>query len=208
MKIVFATNNAHKLEEIRDILGGKFEIMSLADIGCHDDIPETGDTLEYNAIEKAAYVFNKYHIDCFADDTGLEVDALGGAPGVHTARYAGAGHDTNANVNKLLHEMEGKEDRKARFRTVICLITTNDAPKHLRNLPYVKTVSRLLFRGEVEGTITTERHGTDGFGYDPIFKPEGYDGTFAELGTDVKNKISHRAKAVEQLAEYLKKMDK
>ena len=193
MKIVFATNNAHKLEEIRQILSGTgIEILSLGDIGCHDDIPETADTLEGNALQKAKYIYDKYHMSCFADDTGLEVDALGGAPGVYSARYAGgAGHDSEANMAKLLCEMRPFTDRKAAFRTVICLILENASQP-------------VTFEGKVTGKITTERHGAEGFGYDPIFRPDGYAETFAEMGGEVKNKISHRARAVAKLAEYLK----
>lgn len=195
-RIVFATNNQHKLEEIRQILGNKFEVVSLADIGCHEDIPETGVTLEENALMKAQYVFDKYHIECFADDTGLEVEALNGAPGVYSARYAGGeGHDSEANMRKLLSELENNNNRKARFRTVIALIEKVDG---LSSEQHVK-----CFEGIVEGEIIRERRGGEGFGYDPIFQPTGYDKTFAELGTDVKNQISHRARATQKLAEYL-----
>lgn len=193
MKIVFATNNSHKLEEIRQILGAGIEVLSLADIGCHDDIPETAPTLEGNAVMKARYVYDRYGTPCFADDTGLEVDALDGAPGVYSARYAGGkGHDSEANMSKLLHEMEGMQDRRARFRTVIALIELKDG------LPVQHT-----FEGRIEGTISQERKGSSGFGYDPIFVPEGYERSFAELGSDIKNSISHRARAVARLAEYL-----
>lgn len=195
-RIVFATNNQHKLEEIRQILGNKFEVVSLADIGCHEDIPETGVTLEENALMKAQYVFDKYHIECFADDTGLEVEALNGAPGVYSARYAGGeGHDSEANMRKLLSELENNNNRKARFRTVIALIEKVDG---ISSEQHVK-----CFEGIVEGEIIRERRGGEGFGYDPIFQPTGYDKTFAELGTDVKNQISHRARATQKLAEYL-----
>lgn len=193
MKIVFATNNSHKLEEIRQILGAGIEVLSLADIGCHDDIPETAPTLEGNAVMKARYVYDRYGTPCFADDTGLEVDALDGAPGVYSARYAGGkGHDSEANMSKLLHEMEGMQDRRARFRTVIALIELKDG------LPVQHT-----FEGRIEGTISQERKGSSGFGYDPIFVPEGYERSFAELGSDIKNSISHRARAVARLAGYL-----
>jgi XTP/dITP diphosphohydrolase len=193
MKIVFATNNEHKLKEIREILGDKFEIVSLKDIGCDVDIPETGNTLEENAHQKAEYIFDHYHLDCFADDTGLEVEALDGAPGVHSARYAeGTDHDSEANMNKLLKELDGKENRKARFRTVIALIMEEEGKP--------KTV---LFEGIVEGEIIRERRGGEGFGYDPIFQPTGYDKTFAELGLSIKNTISHRARAVNKLTHYL-----
>ena len=189
MKIVFATNNKHKLEEIKDILGKDFEIVSLAEIGCHEDIPETGLTLEENARQKSTYIVEHYNHDCFADDTGLEVEALGGEPGVHSARYAeGTDHDSEANMRKLLSKMSNVKDRTARFRTVISLII--NGVEH-------------QFEGRVEGRIATEKHGKEGFGYDPIFIPEGYDKSFAELGEEVKNQISHRARAVKKLAEYL-----
>ncbi|WP_449033888.1 non-canonical purine NTP diphosphatase [Prevotella sp.] len=188
MKIVFATNNKHKLEEIKDILGKDFEIVSLAEIGCHEDIPETGLTLEENARQKSTYIVEHYNHDCFADDTGLEVDALNGEPGVHSARYAeGTDHDSEANMRKLLSKMSNVKERTARFRTVISLII--NGVEH-------------QFEGRVEGRIATEKHGTEGFGYDPIFIPEGYDKSFAELGEEVKNQISHRARAVKKLAEY------
>lgn len=193
MKIVFATNNSHKLEEIRQILGESIEVLSLADINCHDDIPETAPTLEGNAMMKARYVYDKYGTPCFADDTGLEVEALDGAPGVYSARYAGGeSHDSEANMRKLLHELEGKENRRAQFRTVIALIEQKDGK------PVAHT-----FEGKIEGHISDEKRGTSGFGYDPIFVPEGYEQSFAELGNEIKNKISHRARAVARLAEYL-----
>ncbi len=197
MKIVFATNNQHKLRELREILGDQFEILSLADIGCHEDIPETGNTLEANAHQKAEYVFDHYHIDCFADDTGLEVDALGGAPGVHSARYAeGTDHNSEANMDKLLRELGNNTNRQARFRTVISLIQMEGGnPVCSREYQ---------FEGSVEGRIGHEKHGNGGFGYDPLFIPEGYDKSFAELGEEVKNQISHRARAVKKLAEWLK----
>lgn len=189
MKIVFATNNKHKLEEIKDILGKDFEIVSLAEIGCHEDIPETGLTLEENARQKSTYIVEHYNHDCFADDTGLEVDALNGEPGVHSARYAeGTDHDSEANMRKLLSKMSNVKDRTARFCTVISLII--NGVEH-------------QFEGRVEGRIATEKHGKEGFGYDPIFIPEGYYKSFAELGEEVKNQISHRARAVKKLAEYL-----
>ena len=206
-KIVFATNNQHKLEEIRSILGDDFEVLSLSDIGCHEDIPETSDTLEGNAMQKAQYVFDKYGYDCFADDTGLEVDELGGEPGIYSARYAALdgddsiSHDSEANMAKLLRKLEGVENRKARFRTVIALITTKDNSPSLIGR---EGVGLLLFEGIVNGSIISERRGGEGFGYDPIFQPEGYDQTFAELGSEIKNHISHRARAVEKLAHYLK----
>ena len=189
MQIVFATNNAHKLSEIRAILGQQMEILSLADIGCHDDIPETADTLEGNALIKARWVKERYGFDCFADDTGLEVEALGGGPGVHTARYAYPDrHDPVANTRKLLAEQYDKDNRAARFRTVIALIQGTD--EH-------------LFEGIVEGHITTGERGTEGFGYDPVFAPEGGEKTFAELGVEAKNNISHRARAVRKLTDFL-----
>ncbi len=201
MKIVFATNNQHKLQEIRDILGSEFEIVSLKDIGCDVDIPETGNTLEENAIQKAQYVYDHYNLSCFADDTGLEVEALNGEPGVHSARYAeGTDHDSEANMAKLLRNLEGKDNRKARFRTVIALIQKQDVCPC--GCTSIKKVNR--FEGIVDGSIATEKHGTAGFGYDPIFVPEGYDKSFAELGESIKNGISHRARAVAKLAEYLK----
>lgn len=201
MKIVFATNNQHKLQEIRDILDSEFEIVSLKDIGCDVDIPETGNTLEENAMQKAQYVYDHYNLSCFADDTGLEVEALNGEPGVHSARYAeGTDHDSEANMAKLLRNLEGKDNRKARFRTVIALIRKQDVCPC--GCTSIKKVNR--FEGIVDGSITTEKHGTAGFGYDPIFVPEGYDKSFAELGESIKNGISHRARAVAKLAEYLK----
>ena len=201
MKIVFATNNQHKLQEIRDILGSEFEIVSLKDIGCDVDIPETGNTLEENAMQKAQYVYDHYNLSCFADDTGLEVEALNGEPGVHSARYAeGTDHDSEANMAKLLRNLEGKDNRKARFRTVIALIQKQDVCPC--GCTSIKKVNR--FEGIVGGSIATEKHGTAGFGYDPIFVPEGYDKSFAELGESIKNGISHRARAVAKLAEYLK----
>ena len=190
MKIVFATNNQHKLSEVRQILGDSIEVLSLNDIGCHEDIPETGTTLEANAQQKAQYVYDHYHIDCFADDTGLEVDALNGAPGVYSARYAGDGHDSEANMTKLLNELGENNNRSARFRTVIALIQQGEVHE---------------FEGIVNGQIIRERRGGEGFGYDPIFQPDGYDQTFAELGLDIKNQISHRARATRKFAEYLLK---
>ena len=187
-KFVFATNNAHKLEEVTAILGNRIELLSLKDIHCHVDIPETADTLEGNALLKAQYIFENYQMDCFADDTGLEVEALNGEPGVYSARYAGDGHNAEANMLKLLHNMEGIENRKAQFRTAISLILDG---------------KEYLFEGVIKGEIIKEKRGNSGFGYDPIFKPEGYERTFAELGNDVKNKISHRALAVQKLCEFL-----
>ncbi len=197
--IVFATNNAHKLDEIRAILNNDnanmnaaYEVLSLNDIDCHDDIPETANTLEGNAIQKARYIVEHYGYDCFADDTGLEVEALGGEPGVHSARYAeGTDHDSEANMQKLLTRLGDNTNRKAQFRTVIALARKQDI------------ASYTLFEGVVRGTITHSKQGTEGFGYDPIFAPECYDETFAQLGADIKNGISHRARAVKKLVEYL-----
>ena len=189
VKIVFATNNLNKLTEVRKILGNKFQVMSLSELGCYDDIPEKGQTLKDNALIKAQWIYDKYHVNCFADDTGLEVDALGGAPGVYSARYAGGeGHDSEANMKKLLSELDATDNRKARFRTVIALIIDGKVT---------------TFDGIINGVITRERKGGEGFGYDPIFQPDGYNQTFAELGTDIKNQISHRAKATKKLADYL-----
>ena len=196
MKIVFATNNAHKLSEIRAILGERFEVLSLADIGCHVDIPETANTLEGNAIQKARYIVEHYGIDCFADDTGLEVPELGGEPGVHSARYAeGTDHDSEANMQKLLHRLGASDDRRAQFRTVIALARQSDIADYT------------LFEGIVRGSISRQKQGTEGFGYDPIFVPEGYNESFAQLGMDIKNGISHRARAVEKLAKYMKSFE-
>lgn len=195
MKLVFATNNQHKLQEVRQILGDRFEVVGLADIGCHEDIPETAETLEGNALQKARYVKEHYDLDCFADDTGLEVRALNGAPGVHTARYAelfgtGETHDSNANMNLLLRNLENKTDRHARFRTVFALIYQGE--EH-------------FFEGIVEGEILHERHGSEGFGYDPVFEPEGRGVSFAEMSANEKNAISHRGRATQKLVGFLKK---
>ena len=210
MKIVFATNNQHKLSEIRSILGESIEVLSLKDIGCDVDIPETGTTLEENALQKAQYIYDNYHIDCFADDTGLEVDALNGAPGVYSARYASmasqtsststpASHDSEANMARLLRELGNNNNRRARFRTVIALIQKkNVCPCGCTSIKEIHQ-----FEGIVEGQIICERRGGEGFGYDPIFQPDGYDQTFAELGMDIKNHISHRARATQKLAAYL-----
>lgn len=192
-KIVFATNNSHKLEEVTKILHNDFEIVSLSDIGCHDDIPETADTLEGNALLKAMYVKEHYGFDCFADDTGLEVEALNNAPGVYSARYAGPGHDAEANMRKLLQNMEGISNRKACFRTVIALLLDGQ---------------EYLFDGKIQGIIIPEKKGNAGFGYDPIFQPDQYTQTFAELGSDIKNTISHRALAVKKLADFLSTLSK
>lgn len=195
-KLVFATNNAHKLRELREILGTGYELLSLADIGCHEDIPEDGATLEENSLAKAQYVFDHYGYDCFADDTGLEVDALGGEPGVHSARYAeGTDHDSEANMHKLLVKLGNNDNRKARFRTIITLIRGVDNPS--------APPRKYFFCGEIDGSIAFERRGTEGFDYDTIFIPEGYDKTFAELGETVKNQISHRGRAVRKLVAFL-----
>lgn len=189
MKLVFATNNKHKLEEVRDILGNSVEVLSLNDINCHDDIPETADTLEGNALIKARYIYEKYGMDCFADDTGLEVDALNGAPGVYSARYAGDGHDSEANMKKLLQNLTGKNNRNAQFRTVISLIIKGEEK---------------IFDGTVKGIITEEKRGDSGFGYDPIFVPDGFSKSFAQMTNEEKNSISHRFRATEKLNNYLR----
>jgi non-canonical purine NTP pyrophosphatase, rdgB/HAM1 family len=188
MDIIFATNNNHKLHEVSEYIKNKYTILSLKEIGCLEDIPETAETLEGNALLKARYVYERFGKDCFADDTGLEVEALNNAPGVYSARYAGTDKDAGANMRKLLTELEGKTNRKARFRTVVALI---------------KEGKEYLFEGEVRGTIVHEPKGVNGFGYDPIFVPENYDKTFAELDLTVKNQISHRANAVKKLVEFL-----
>ncbi len=187
-KIVFATNNGHKLEEIRKITAETLEILSLSDIGCNEEIDETGSTLDENAMIKAAYVQERYGYDCFADDTGLEVEALGGAPGVYSARYAGDACRAEDNMQKLLSEMKNLDNRKAHFRTVIALRLEGETH---------------LFEGVIRGAIIREKRGSEGFGYDPIFVPEGYDRTFAELGSEVKNNISHRAVATTKLMQFL-----
>ena len=189
MKLVFATNNKHKLEEVRAILGNKIEILSLNDIDCHDDIPETADTLEGNALIKARYIYEKFGVDCFADDTGLEVEVLNGEPGVYSARYAGEECNPEANMYKLLQNLTGKNNRNAQFRTVIALIIQGEEK---------------LFNGIVKGTISNEKMGNAGFGYDPIFIPEGFSESFAQMTSDMKNSISHRYRATEELSKYLK----
>jgi len=186
--LVFATHNSHKASEINNLLGGLYEIRELDAIGITEDIPENGDTLEANAREKARYVYDRTGLDVFADDTGLEVEALNGQPGVYTARYAGEECDSVKNMKKLLAELDGQSNRKARFRTVICLIS--GGVEH-------------LFEGVVNGTITTSFSGTEGFGYDPIFMPDGENRTFAEMPLTEKNKISHRGRAVEKLVSFL-----
>jgi XTP/dITP diphosphohydrolase len=188
MKLIFATNNKHKIREISDLLDDRFKIIGLADVSITEDIPEDADNLADNALFKSRYVHARTGLNVFADDTGLEVVALGGAPGVYSARYAGAGKSPDDNIIKLLKELEGVEDRKARFRTVIALIFDNN---------------EYLFEGKVEGEIIQERRGTDGFGYDPVFKAEGYDLTFAEIPLSEKNKISHRARAMRKLLAFL-----
>ena len=192
-KLVFATNNQHKLEEARAITAGKFELLSLADIDCHDDIPETAPTLEGNALIKARWIFDRYGFDCFADDTGLMVDALGGEPGVLSARYAGPGHDSEANMKKLLANMEGKPDRKAHFSTAVALILDG---------------KEYLFEGRVDGTIASEPGGENGFGYDPVFVADETGRRFAEMTTEEKNSISHRGRAMRKLAEFLENKSK
>ncbi len=187
-EMVFATNNPHKLDEIRKIGEGRLRILSLADIDCHEEIEETGNTLEENALIKARFIKEKYGYDCFADDTGLEVDALKGAPGVYSARYAGEGCSFTDNMDKLLTALQGIENRTAQFRTVIALVLNG---------------KEYLFDGVIKGKIIEEKQGSTGFGYDPIFMPDGYDKTFAELGNEVKNSISHRALAMEKLVDFL-----
>lgn len=189
MKIIFATNNSHKLEEISRLLSGEHQIVSLSEIGCHDDIPEEQDTLEGNALQKARYIKEHFGYDCFADDTGLEIEALDNRPGVYSARYAGPTKDSKDNMEKVLSEMEGITNRKARFRTVIALIL--DGEEH-------------LFEGRVDGQILTEQHGQAGFGYDPIFQPEGFEVSFAEMPMDEKNRISHRGRATQKLVDFLR----
>ena len=188
-KLVFATNNAHKLEEVRAVLDNKIEIVSLNELGCYDDIPETADTLEGNALIKAEYVFNKFEMACIADDTGLEVEALNGEPGVYSARYGGEPHNAQKNMQKLLTNLKGIENRKARFRTVIVL---KDA------------VRDLYFEGAIPGLMSDTPSCAAGFGFDPVFVPDGYNKSFAELGPELKNKITHRAPAVEELIRFLK----
>lgn len=188
MKICFATNNKKKIEEVKAALGPGFQLVSLQEIGCDEELPETGDTLDHNAFQKARYVKEHFGVDCFADDTGLEVEALAGAPGVYSGRFAGEPRSDERNIDLLLEKMEGKPNRKARFRTVIALI--------LEGKEY-------QFEGIAEGEILKERVGEKGFGYDPVFQPEGFDKTFAELSLEEKNEISHRGKAVKALIEFL-----
>lgn len=188
MKLVFASNNKNKIKEIQSILKESIQLLSLEEIGCHEEIPETADTIEGNAVLKANYVTQKYGYDCFADDTGLEVHALNGEPGVYSARYAGEQKDSNDNMNKLLEALKDKSDRSAQFKTVIALNLNG---------------SQHLFTGIAKGNITFDKTGNNGFGYDPVFQPENYTETFAELASEIKNKISHRAKATQQLIDFL-----
>jgi len=187
-EIVFATNNQHKLRELQQILGNRFKLLSLVDIGCNEDIPEESPTIEENSMDKAVYVFEKYGKDCFADDTGLEVEALDGRPGVISARYAGEEKNMDKNIEKVLSELAGKTNWKARFKTVISLIINGE--KH-------------QFEGIINGTIIKDKRGENGFGYDPVFVPDGYNITFAEMDADEKNKISHRGRAVQKLVDFL-----
>ncbi len=189
MKLVFATNNRHKLRELQQILGNSIQLLSLTDIGCNDEVPENQETLEGNAAEKAFYIYNKFGYNCFADDTGLEIDALDGAPGVYSARYAGPEKLASDNMAKVLREMEEINLRKARFRTVISMVIDGKEKQ---------------FEGIVDGEILREARGTEGFGYDPIFRPDEFSESFAEMDAEVKNKISHRGRAVEKLVDYLK----
>jgi XTP/dITP diphosphohydrolase len=188
MKIVFATNNKHKLDEIRAAVGDKHEIVSLKEIGFEEDIPETHNTLEGNAKQKSQHIYNRYKMSCFADDTGLEIDALNGEPGVYSARYAGENASFEDNMNMVLDKMTGKTNRQANFRTVISLIIDGQETQ---------------FEGKCPGQIMTEKYGEEGFGYDPIFMPKGYQETFAEMNLDLKNEISHRGLATKKLIEYL-----
>lgn len=190
-ELVFATNNPHKLMEVRKATEGQFTILSLEDINCNEEIPETAETLEENASQKSHYVFDKYGYNCFGDDTGLEVEALGGKPGVYSARYSGPGHNHEKNIAKVLTELSGVSNRKARFRTVISLIIDG---------------KEILFEGIVDGKILTERQGREGFGYDPVFMPDGYNLSFAQMSLDEKNQISHRGRAVQKLLNFLKTM--
>lgn len=188
-RLIFATNNKHKLQEVSEMLNGIVEVVSLSDVGLQGDIPETADTLQGNALQKAQWVYERTGNDCFADDTGLEVDALGGAPGVYSARYAGEHCSFDDNINKLLGALEKSENRKADFRTVICLIEGGEP---------------VYFEGRVDGVILRERHGHDGFGYDPVFMPDRFAVSFAEMPLEVKNQISHRGLATQKLVAYLR----
>lgn len=187
-ELVFATNNTHKLKEIKAMVSGGVRILSLKDIGCYDELPETSNSIRGNAIQKASYVFEKYGMNCFADDTGLEIDALQGRPGVYSSRFAGVRATDEENVTKVLREMNGMESRKARFKTIIALITV---------------MEQKYYEGIIEGLIATEPRGHEGFGYDPVFCPEGNEKTFAEMSGEEKNKVSHRARATQQLIDYL-----
>jgi XTP/dITP diphosphohydrolase len=188
-KLCFATNNAHKLEEIQAILGDSFDLLSLKDINCIEELPETGNTLEANSLQKAQYLYDHYQINCFADDSGLEVNALGGEPGVYSARYAGEQRIHADNIHLLLKNLSGKSDRSAQFRTVITLFQNGEYHQ---------------FEGIIKGQIIEDLRGTDGFGYDPIFMPEGFDKTFAEMSLEEKGRISHRARAFQKLVAFLK----
>lgn len=188
MKLIFATNNKHKIREISSLLDQSYTLLGLNDVDITDDIPEDGETLSDNALHKARYVYERTGMNVFADDTGLEVDELRGAPGVHSARFAGENKDPDANITKLLGLLEGKRNRKARFRTVIALIFNN---------------REYLFEGTVEGEIIDIRRGTEGFGYDPVFVADGYEQTFAEIPLSEKNRISHRARAIKKLTDFL-----
>lgn len=192
MKLCFATNNAHKLKELQQLVGDNFNILSLEDIGCSIEIPETGDTLQANSLEKATYVKTHFSVNCFADDTGLEVDALNGAPGVYSARYAGEPANSANNVSLLLKNLKGETNRNARFKTVITLLLNDDKP--------------VFFEGIVEGKISQEPSGLTGFGYDPVFIPKGFSCTFAEMTPAEKNSVSHRARAVKKLVDFLNKL--
>lgn len=192
MQLVFATNNLNKLKEVQRLIPPSIKLLSLKDIGCFEDIPETQNTIKGNAIQKAEYVKTHYNFDCFADDTGLEVEALNGAPGVYSARYAGEQRDADDNMNKLLQELNNKQNRDAQFKTVVAL--------HLNN-------SIHTFTGICKGEITEQRLGEKGFGYDPVFKPTGYETTFAEMDLNLKNKIGHRGKAIQKLVEFLNALE-
>jgi len=191
MELVFATNNINKLNEIQAAIGSSLKIKSLVDLNCNEDIPETSETLQGNALQKARYIYNKYGLNCFADDTGLEIDALNGDPGVYSARYAGPQRDANDNMNKVLDLLKHKQNKTARFRTVIALIIDG---------------KEWMFEGKVEGNILLTKKGDEGFGYDPIFQPKGYKESFAEMSLTEKNKISHRALAIKKLIEFLKNL--
>ena len=189
MKLVFATNNQNKVNEIKSLLGEGIEIVSLKEIGCNEELPETKETLEGNALQKARYVADNYNVNCFADDTGLEIESLNGAPGVYSARYAGENCVAEDNMTKILSELDGKENREAKFRTIVALILNGEEHS---------------FEGQIDGVITRSKSGSDGFGYDPIFQPNGFDSTFSEMSMAEKNAISHRGKAVDKLVEFLK----